>query len=162
MVAWGANGYRLPTKAEWEKAARGGLTGKRYPNGDTLELCDANFSTRRDAEFGSERCAIKEVKLYLPNGYGFYDMAGNVSEWCWDSRPAFNYKSGHAVHTDDPKGPAVGKYRVFCGGGAEDPKSHCEIGFYLENMDNNHGQKCLGFRVVRRAFEILDGVETIH
>ena len=67
-------GKRLPTEAEWEKAARGGLVGKKYPRGDTIDVHKANYDI----------FTITPVGLYPPNGYGLYDMAGNVSEWCLD------------------------------------------------------------------------------
>ncbi len=78
-------GKRLPTEAEWEKAARGGVVGQRYPWGNSIDSDKANYGTYRTTRVGS----------YPANNYGLYDMAGNVREWCLDAYQGGFYKSSH-------------------------------------------------------------------
>jgi iron(II)-dependent oxidoreductase len=99
-------GVRLPTEAEWEFAARGGLSGKDFPKGDTLETTDANFAPQGHGP--------EPVGRYKANGYGLCDMAGNVGEWVSDYYDKDYYLK---CPEKNPSGPEIGRFRVFRGGG---------------------------------------------
>jgi formylglycine-generating enzyme required for sulfatase activity len=142
-VNWAANGYRLPTEAEWEYAARGGLAGKTYPWGDnTLDATRANYNGGGAVSVG----------LYAPNGYGLYDMAGNVFQWTWDWTnctttqailcPNIDYTAAPATN---PHGPATGLFKIRRGG------SYSYGGQYLRVFERmfrpvNYSAPYFGFR----------------
>lgn len=160
-VDWSADGYRLPTEAEWEYAARAvrnnsgtaqGGGRVRFGNGsDIIDPSEINFYARKDYKkpfsiVGEYRQQTVPVDELSANAFGLKNMSGNVWEWCWDWYYGEIYKNNEGAR--DPKGEGGGEYRVLRGGSWYDPPGNCRASdrdYFGPNIKDSN----LGFRVVR-------------
>jgi len=153
---FGKNGYHLPTEAQWEYAARGGLSGRLFPWGDTINHDYANYranssayaydtspyetSTYHPTWYDGILPYTCPVNSFAPNGYGLYQMAGNVWEWCNDWYSATYYSSSPQTN---PIGPETGTNRVIRGSANNGDAFECRVAYRANygplKFNNNYG-----------------------
>jgi len=135
VADWAASGYRLPTEAEWEKAARGGATGQRFPWGNSVNYTRANYASSAQVQAQARTYDLASggnpyvtgsqpytspVGSFAPNAYGLCDMAGNLAEWCNDWYASPTAAGSPYLGGSDPHGAASGSEQVIRGGSWND------------------------------------------
>ena len=156
-VVWidGANGYRLPTEAEWEYACRAGTTTAFNWGTDRITTDQANFNgnSYNGSIPGINRRQVIEVGSFAPNAWGLYDLHGNVEEWCWDWT-SYHYDWENNEMQTDPQGPvltSLNAKRITRGGSWADHGQWLRSAYRSNGSNPSSQYSYLGFRIVREA-----------
>ena len=136
---WQADGYRLPTEAEWEFAARGGNLSKGY------EYSGSDYTYEVGWNEDNSRKETKTIGMKKANELGIYDMSGNVWEWCWDYEAKYSSES-----QTNPKGASTGSYRVVRGGSWSNYDKYCRVANRCSSYPES-SSRSLGFRLARTS-----------
>jgi len=132
-------GKRLPTEAEWEYASRGGLSNYNYPWGNQIDSTLVNF--------GKKYKTTLKVGSFKPNGYGLFDMGGNVWEWTMDNYGPDYYANSPS---QNPTGPNSGRFKVIRGGSWHSG-AMCIQNYYRNGLPPSWVDFAVGFRCVKSA-----------
>jgi formylglycine-generating enzyme required for sulfatase activity len=147
QVSWdrSANGYRLPTEAEWEYACRAGTSGPFF-TGVRISTAQANFDGNFPYNYGNRglfRKATMPAGSFPPNEWGIYDMHGNIWEWCWDLSGRIN-----TAPSVDPAGSDTGARRINRGGSWASPGKNLRSAFRASDLPETAGSS-MGFRLAK-------------